>query len=137
MVGLPSLLWCRRTCFLGNGLCELERDVAEASHHALVHDRVIAVVELKAESVDDVGFLDLAHAVPEELRLGEVLRELGGVETLLPGDYLFRVVEVAALFCGGGRSRTCGSASSLSCLSYGVAHRAVTVEIHYWDIRAG
>ena len=84
-----------------------------------------------------MGFFDLAHAVPEELRLGEVLGELGGVETLLPGDYLLRVVEVAPLFRRGGRDGGLAVRPVVyGAFCDGVAELAVAVVVHYWADRS-
>lgn len=55
------------------------------------------MIELKAQRGNDMAFLNLAHAIPKELCLREMLPELYRMQTLLHGNDFLGVVEVAAL----------------------------------------
>ena len=116
---------------LGDGLSKTEIDVGETLDHAAIDNRVLTVVELEAQGVDDVVLLDLRHRVPEELGLAVVLLELGAAGTGLDASYLLGVLEVTALLVGGGRAgvETVGVVVD-GAAGDGVAHGTVTVEVH-------
>lgn len=116
---------------VGDGLREVEIDFREAGRHALVDDGVIAVVELEAQGVEDVGLLGLGHGVVEELGLVLVLLELGAAHAGLDAGHFLGVVDVAAFFlCGGRGGMEAVGPVVDGALCDGVAHGAVAVEVH-------
>ena len=54
------------------------------------------MIQLKSQLGGDMALLDIAHTIPEQLRLREALLELLAREPLLHSEDLLRVVEVAA-----------------------------------------
>jgi len=92
------VIWA--SCFLGrwrdgfrsDGLGEVEADVCGPGHHAFVDARVVAVIELEAESGNNVSLLDFRDRVPEELCLGKVLGEFYAMQALFHHNKFLWVV---------------------------------------------
>lgn len=116
---------------LGDGLGEVERDVAETLSHVVVDDGVVAVVKFEGEGGGKVGFLNVGEGVVEQLWLLEVLGELGRVHTFLHSYNLLREVDVAALGGFGGREDG-GAVGPIVELPFldGVPFLTITVVVH-------
>ena len=133
MVLSRGSLWDVCTDHLSDSLREVEVNIGEALGHALVHDRVVAVVKFKSQRILHVKLLVRRERVVEELRVVEVLLEFHAVETLAGsgnrGMVVYVCVVVASLFC------VRDSVEAVRPVVYGalvdaVIHCAVTVEVH-------
>ena len=69
---------------------KVEVDVVEEPGPRFVYDGIVTVAEFEGVGRKDVGLLDVAQRVVEQLRLLEVFLELGAAKALLDGRNLLR-----------------------------------------------
>lgn len=115
----------------GHLLREGEIDLSHAQHHAVVHDGVVAVVELEAEGLGDVRLLVVGKRVVEQLRLAVMFAHLGVHGPVLVPCAPLRVALERALLDFYGRTgvEAVGPVVHRS-LGDLVPHLAVAVVVH-------
>jgi hypothetical protein len=132
------VLWSRLLCghvasnHLCDLLCQLEINLADPLTHTVVHDRVVAVVKLERKRIHGMHLFGLGERVVEKLSLVLVLSELLALRAGLDASDLCREINIGAFLCR--RRRYCLKAVRPVvglALGDGVAHGAVTVEVHH------
>lgn len=95
MIGASRFRRSRCATLFRDGLGETEIDVAQALRHAIIDDRIIAMVQFKRESTGEVGLFGLGLRIVEELGLVEMFAEFLGLQALLDAGNLCGIIDIA------------------------------------------
>ncbi len=98
MIGASRFGRSRCATLFGDGLGQTEIDIAEALRHAMIDDRIVAMVQFECESTGEVGLFGLGLRIVEELGLVEMFAEFLGLQALLDAGNLFGIIDIPTFF---------------------------------------